>query len=325
MDHASRNQGTATEPRTFVVERGGRLDAIVAAEFADLTRARVQRLIDSGSILLEGEVARKSAQAEPGATITVTLPVIAHAAPALSFDLPVLYEDDVLVVVDKPAGLAVHGAPGDTAPSVAGWFIAHYPAEASAFEVERPGIVHRLDKDTTGVLVMAKTPQAQAALSHSFEERATEKTYLAVTDGIPDRPRAVIDAAIARHPSERTKMAVTKNGRESRTGYEVLGSARERAFLLVHPETGRTHQIRVHLSAIRCPVADDSVYGKRRDGGRQLLHAYSIVIPHPSGGRLTVTSPMPSDMAAAVRALGLEAIASSYLLPRPPSLIRDQA
>ncbi len=319
MDHASRNQGTS-ERREFVAEASGRLDVLVAATFADLTRARVQRLIDGGHILLNGEVARKSTHAEPGAVIVVALPETAHPAPPSTLDLAVLYEDAALVVVDKPAGLAVHGGPGDSNPSVAAWFLARYPAQASAFDVERPGVVHRLDKDTTGVLIMAKTPTAQAALSHSFEERATAKTYLALTEGIPDRPRAVIDAAIARHPSDRTRMAIAKNGRESRTAYEVLGSARERAFLLIHPESGRTHQIRVHLSAIRCPVVDDSVYGRRRESGRQLLHAYSLAIPHPTGGRLTVTSVMPSDMAAAVRALGLETLASPYLTPREPTL-----
>jgi 23S rRNA pseudouridine1911/1915/1917 synthase len=232
----------------------------------------------------------------------------------VSFDLPVLYEDADLLVVDKPAALATHGAPGDRGPSVAAWFIARYPEQARSFDAERPGIVHRLDKDTTGVLVLAKTPAAATSLGAAFEARTTKKTYLAVVDGVPSRERAVIDAAVGRHPGDRTRMAVVKQGRDARTEYETLGHDRERSFLVLRPETGRTHQIRVHLAAIGCPVANDSVYGRRHGPGegRQLLHAWQLSVPHPAGGTLTATAPLPADMRLAVRAMGLDSLASKY-------------
>ncbi len=225
-----------------------------------------------------------------------------------------LYEDDALVAIDKPAGLAAHGAAGDTGPSVAGWFLARYPEEALAFDVDRPGIVHRLDKDTTGVMVMAKTPAAQAALSRAFEQRETVKQYLAICDGVPHKPRARIEAKIARHPGDRTKMAITRNGRDARTDYEVLGEDRGQSFLLLRLYTGRTHQIRVHLAAINVAVRYDRIYGKA-GAGRQLLHAWKLGLPHPAGGMLEVTAPLPEDMAAEVRLMGLDSAASVYLGP----------
>lgn len=222
-----------------------------------------------------------------------------------------------MLAVDKPAGLAVHGAPGDSTATVAAWFLARYPDESAAFDVDHPGIVHRLDKDTSGVLLLAKTPAARATLSRAFEARETKKTYLAICDGRPRRERAIIDAPIARHPGDRTRMAVTKSGRAARTEYELLGADRDRSLLLVHPESGRTHQIRVHLAAVGVPVAQDRVYGKGSEG-RQLLHAWQISVPHPSGGALTVTAPLPSDMAEAVRTMGLEQLALAYSRPTPP-------
>jgi 23S rRNA pseudouridine1911/1915/1917 synthase len=313
-------RATAGGPLTLTAERDGRLDAVLAQGFPDMSRARLQRLIAAGHVLVNGESARKSGQVHEGDVLVLDVPETPHPAVAVAFDLSILYEDDALLVVDKPAGLAVHGAPGDTGPSVASWFLAHYGAEAGAFDAERPGIVHRLDKDTTGVLLMAKTPSAQAALSAAFEARTTHKTYLAVVDAVPSRERAVIDAGIARHPGDRTRMAIAKNGRESRTAYETLGADGQRALLLVTPETGRTHQIRVHLAAVGCAVVDDGVYGKRRpgDSGRQLLHAYRLSVPHPAGGTLEVTAPLPADMVAAVRSMGLDSLASRYSQPAPP-------
>lgn len=318
MGHA---QGTIDEParRELVAERFGRIDALLAEAFPDLSRARIQRLIEGGHATLNGETVRKSGQAKPGDRIAVSIPPTEHEAAAVDFDLPVLYEDNWLIAVDKPAGLAVHGAPGDTAPSVAGWMLARLEALASQFDVERPGIVHRLDKDTSGVLLLAKTPAAQAALSASFEQRTTHKTYLAVTDGVPNRSKAVIDADISRHPGDRTKMAIAKRGRASRTEYEVIGDDGEHALVVVRPETGRTHQIRVHLAAIGCSVMFDRVYGKAGEG-RQLLHAWRLEVPHPSGGTLTVTAPLPHDFAAVVRSLGLERLALEYTLPEPARL-----
>ena len=316
--------GTARgqRPRELLAEHSGRVDAVLADALPGVSRARVQRLIAGGHVLVNGEAVRKSVQVEAGDTLAVSEPECEPVTVAeVDFQLPILYEDDALLAVDKPAGLAVHGAPGDLGPSVVAWFVARYPALAARFDAERPGVVHRLDKDTTGLLFLAKTPEAQTALGRSFEVRQTAKTYLAVVDGVPARERAVIDAAIARHPGDRTRMAVAKPGRASRTGYQVLGGDRDQSLLLVHPETGRTHQIRVHLAAIHCPVSRDRVYGRRTGvdpGGRQLLHAYQLACPHPDGGMLTVTAPIPADMEAAIRAIGLDSLASEYARLVPP-------
>jgi 23S rRNA pseudouridine1911/1915/1917 synthase len=300
------------------------VDAVIAAAEPDLTRARVQRLIARDLVTVNGEPVRKSATVDPGDRIAFELPANQHEAPVTGLNLPVLYEDSVLLVIDKPAGLAVHGAPGDESPTVAAWFLERYPDLASAFEAERPGIVHRLDKDTSGVLLLAKIPAAQSRLSAAFAGRTVEKTYLAICDGVPGRPHAIVEAPIARHPGDRTRMAVMPGGRAARTEYELLGDDGERSLLLVHPETGRTHQIRVHLSAIGFPVAQDSVYGKRRTG-RQLLHAWRLQVPHPDGGTLTATAPLPPDMAAVVRSMGLEPIASPYLVPVAPERTEDHS
>ena len=204
-----------------------------------------------------------------------------------------------------------------------------YPEAAKAFEAERPGVVHRLDKDTTGVLLMAKTPQAQAFVSQAFEERRTTKTYLAIVEGVPTRPRAVIDAPLGRHPGDRTRMAIVNDGREARTEYELLGSGQDLSLLLVHLYTGRTHQIRVHLSAIGHPVSGDVVYGTRetRTAARgaagvapsqvgvrksQLLHAWQLRVPHPDGGTLIATAPLPADMGDVLRANGMTVLAQEY-------------
>lgn len=290
----------------------GRLDAVLAAAYPDLSRARVQRLIATEAVLVNGEPARKSTHVERGAQVAVTLPETPRDPVPTGLSLPVLYEDEHLLAIDKPAGLLVHDAPAEPgAPSVAAWFIERNPDAAAAFDVERPGIVHRLDKHTSGALLLAKTPAAQAALGAAFEAREARKQYLALCDGVPQRERAVIDADIARSHADRRRMAVTADGREARTEYEVLAAARERSFLLVKPLTGRTHQIRVHLAAIGAPVAGDDLYG-RGPGPRHLLHAWRLSVPHPSGGDLTVTAPLPTDMRAAIDDAGFTPQAASY-------------
>ncbi len=302
--------------RELVATAAGRVDAVLAAAWPDLSRARLQRLIAAGQATVNGEAVRKSVQIDPGDRIVLDVPAAIHEPPAAVPELSILYEDAAVVVVDKPAGLAVHGAPGDTGPTVAAWFLSHYAGEAEAFDAEHPGIVHRLDKDTTGVLVLAKTPAAQAALSRAFEARTTSKTYIAVCDGIPTKPRAVIDAAIGRHTGDRTRMSIARQGRAARTEYEVVASGWGKSLLVVHPVTGRTHQIRVHLAAIGAPVAFDRVYGKGGEG-RQLLHAWQIGVPHPDGGTLTVTAPLPGDMQEAARAMGAEKIGLPYTIATP--------
>jgi 23S rRNA pseudouridine1911/1915/1917 synthase len=297
---------------------------VIAAAVPSLSRARVQRLLEQGAVLLNGAPARKSGRVVPGDRIQVSPPARAPlTATASAPALPVLYEDEVYVVIDKPPGLVVHGASADTAPSVASWFVATYPISAAQFDAERPGIVHRLDKDTSGVLLLAKDPASQSFAGRAFEARDTVKEYLAVTGGVPARAEAVIDAPIGRHPSDRTRMAIVRRGREARTSYAVLAAGKTRAFLRLRLYTGRTHQARVHLAAIDAPVSGDSVYGSAAPH-RQLLHAWRLSVPHPGGRTLEVTSPLPDDMAAEVRGMGFEALASQYSAPVPARL-RDGA
>jgi 23S rRNA pseudouridine1911/1915/1917 synthase len=308
--------GHDNERRAFVLvdADGGRADAIVAAALPQFSRARIQRLIASGAISVDGAPLKKSTVLQVGQQVVVHLPVepdlLGESPPG---PLPLLYEDAHVVALDKPAGITAHAGGGDSSPTVAAWFARAYPALAAALDPARPGIVHRLDRDTTGVLVLGKTPAAVTALSRAFEHREVDKTYLAICEGVPAQPQAIIDAPIARHPADRARMGVVRDGtgRAARTRYEVLDVHEGRSFLLVQPESGRTHQVRVHLAAIGVPVLFDPLYGTAGEGRHQ-LHAYRIVVPHPAGGRLTVTAPMPRDMAAIVRSMGLDGLASEY-------------
>ena len=306
------------ERRSLLVREGGRLDAVLAAAFPDLSRARLQRLIAGEWVRVDGGPARKSMRVERGATVAVTLPERPVVAAPDGPSPPVLYEDADLLAIDKPAGLLVHEAPGDAgAPSVAAWFAARHPDEAAAFGVERPGIVHRLDKWTSGALLLARRPAAQAALGAAFQARAARKQYLALCDGVPRRERALIDADIGRSRADRRRMAVTGAGRAARTEYETLAAGRGRALLLVRPHTGRTHQIRVHLAAIGAPVGGDERYGNG-PGPRHWLHARRLAAPHPGGGGLTVTAPLPRDMLEAIADAGFAAEAAPYAEPAAP-------
>lgn len=324
MDNDVRD-GQPGRTRELTAPASGRLDTVLAQALPEFSRSRLQRMIEDGLVFVGGEAARKSVAVREGDAITLEVPAAAPATPPDIADLPILFEDDWLTAVDKPAGLAVHGAPGDVAPCVATWWAARLGEAAASFASERPGIVHRLDKDTSGVLLLARTPEAQAALSRAFEAREVRKTYVALVEGVPARPRAVIDAPIDRDPRDRTRMAVTTRGRASRTAYEAIADDGRRSLFQVHPETGRTHQIRVHLAAVGLPIVDDAVYGRPSPAGRQMLHAYRIEFRHPAGGRLTVTAPTPLDVTAAIRSVAGEALASAYEASCAPEYIEPAA
>lgn len=324
MDHDVRD-GQPGRTRELTAPATGRLDTVLAQALPEYSRSRLQRMIEDRLVSVGGEVARKSDAVREGDVVTLAMPAAAPATPPDIADLPILFEDDWLAAVDKPAGLAVHGAPGDLGPCVATWWAAKLGDSATNFASERPGIVHRLDKDTSGVLLLARTPEAQTALSRAFEAREVRKTYLALVEGVPTRPRAVIDAPIDRDPRDRTRMAVTTRGRASRTAYETIADDGRRSLLEVHPETGRTHQIRVHLAAVGLPIVDDAVYGRPSAAGRQMLHAYRIEFRHPAGGMLTVTAPTPPDVTDAIRSVAGEALASAYAASCAPEFIRPAA
>lgn len=292
--------------RELIASRAGRVDAVIAAAWPDVSRARIQRLIAEGNVTVDGRPVRKSASVSIGARIEVRLesgPPVRRATVAAE-GIEILFEDDRLIAVSKPAAVVVHDSAGAPAPSVAGWFLGRYPAEADRFSAGRPGIVHRLDKDTTGVLVLAKDPHSQHLISRAFEKREVAKTYVAICGGRPRHEKGSVETSIGRDPADRTRMAVVAHGRNAVTEFEVVAHSDDRSLIEVRPRTGRTHQIRVHLSAVGCPVAGDAVYG-RVPGPRQMLHAWRIAVPHPGGGSLEVTAPLPADFRLCAESSGL--------------------
>ena len=240
---------------------GERLDAALARMFG-LSRSRAAELIGDGLVLLDGRTASKSDRVLAGDPLQVTLPPPRPAEPPRAVEgLVVLYEDDDIVVVDKPRGVAAHPTPGWSGPTVTGGLIAAGHTVATSGAAERQGIVHRLDANTTGVMVVAKSERAYSALKRAFRERTVDKRYHALVQGHPDPLRGTVDAPIGRHPSGDGRFAVVSDGRPSVTHYDTLEAFRAASLVSVHLETGRTHQIRVHMAAIRHPCVGDLLYG----------------------------------------------------------------
>jgi 23S rRNA pseudouridine1911/1915/1917 synthase len=301
---------------------GQRLDkalTLLAAELSDLalSRARLQALLAAGHVALNGKTVKDaSRKAKAGETYAVDVPPPESAAPeAQDIALTIVYEDKDVLVIDKPPGLVVHPAPGNRDRTLVNALLAHCGTSLSGIGgVARPGIVHRLDKDTSGLIVAAKNDLAHQKLSAQFADRSLSRTYLAVVHGVPGLRAGLIDAPIGRHPRDRKKMAVAAKGRQARTRYKVLETFDAAALVECQLETGRTHQIRVHMAHIRHPLIGDPTYGKGRAQKtlyafpRQALHAAAIKFIHPRTGRaMNFTSPLPKDMKALLRKLRLEA------------------
>ena len=290
------------ETKTLSVEAGaGRLDRWLAASCPELSRARWQEAIAAGLVLINGNRARPSEQLKSGDTVTAQAPppreIPAGAEPE-NIPLEVLYEDEDLLCLNKPAGLVVHPATGHWTGTLVNAVMHHATNLSEGAHPLRPGIVHRLDKDTSGCILVAKTDAAHAALAAQFAERTARKTYLAVVRGNPRTKAGVVNAAIERHPTHRKKMTVTRRdtGRPAETAWKVLVAQDALTLLECRPKTGRTHQIRVHLKHLGHPVAGDRVYGGGADFPRQLLHAWQIAIRHPrTGEELVFTAPVPPD------------------------------
>jgi 23S rRNA pseudouridine1911/1915/1917 synthase len=293
---------------------GLRLD-VALARLLGLSRTAAAELLDGGDVLLDGAVVQRSERARGGSLLEVTLPEPATApfAPSPVDGLVVRYDDADLLVVDKPVGVAAHASPGWTGPTVLSGLAAMGYQIATSGAAERQGIVHRLDAGTTGLMVVAKSEQAYSLLKRAFKDRDVDKRYAALVQGHPDPTSGSISAPIGRHPSEDYKFAVVAGGRPSVTHYDTVEAFRAATLLEIRLETGRTHQIRVHMAAIRHPCVGDLTYGAdpvlaRRLGlSRQWLHARQLSFLHPrTGERVSVTSPLPDDLRHALDQLRAE-------------------
>ncbi len=288
---------------------GLRLDAALSRLFG-LSRTVAAGLAETGSVRLDGVERGKGDRVSAGSWLEVALPGPAAASrqlPAVVPGLTVIYEDDDLLVVDKPVGVAAHPSPGWTGPTVVGGLAAAGHRLASSGAAERQGVVHRLDVGTSGLMIVAKSEPAYARLKAAFRDRAVDKRYAALVQGHPDPLRGTVDAPIDRHPSADYRFAVVAGGRPSVTHYDTVEAFRAASLLEVQLETGRTHQIRVHMAALRHPCVGDLTYGAdptlaaRLGLTRQWLHAARLGFDHPADGRrMEFASPPPADLADAL-------------------------
>jgi len=285
-------------------EPGVRLDRYLCRKLAELSRTRIQKLIADGYITVNGQIAKAGLKLNAGDRLKVVLPP-PPPSPLTPEAMPlnIIYEDDDLLVVDKPAGLTVHPAPGHRAHTLVNAILSRIPHLAALSDSLRPGIVHRLDRDTSGVMVVAKSSLAQTKLAEQFKARSVAKTYLVLVKGKLTPENGIIEAPIGRDPRDRKRMAVVAKGREARTEYRVVKYIGDYTLLEVMPETGRTHQIRVHFSAIGYPVVGDKVYGVKSPFlSRQFLHASRLGFKLPSTGKyMEFKSELPADLAQALK------------------------
>ncbi len=299
-----------------------RSDRIVAKTMS-LSRAAVGRLVAAGAVTVDGNPVRAAQPLPAGTEVVVAAVADSPAIEPAAVDFAVVHEDTDLLVVAKPAGVVVHPGAGPTGATLAAGLIRRFP-DLADMEEQRWGLVHRLDKDTSGVLLVARTPAAHAALQSQLRRREIARSYLALVAGDPAAATGTIDAPLGRDPNVPTRRALRHDGKPARTHYRRLASWGDVALLEVHLETGRTHQIRVHLASIDHPVVGDRVYGSRGrcrgDPGRQWLHAYRLVFTHPhTGVATTAESGLTPDLVATLADLGPPASGSlpTGALPAP--------
>jgi len=297
---------------------GARLDRFLATVPGLGTRSHVKHLVDAERVQVDGRARKAAFVLRTGMTVAIDVPaVVASTLEPEALPLTVLYEDAALVAIDKPPGMVVHPAPGARRGTVVHALLHHLGALTGVGPAERPGVVHRLDKDTSGILVVARTPEALEALARQFRTRTIDKRYVALVHGAVRAPRGTVDRPIGRDPRERKRMSVrSSRGRPAVTRYVVRERLAGATLLDVAPETGRTHQIRVHLASIGHPIVGDATYGGRRrvpagPAGailaacpRQALHAARLAFAHPvTGAPLVLESPLPDDLRSVVEAL----------------------
>ncbi len=289
-----------------------RLDRYVAGELPDLSRTYLQQLISDGRLLVDGQVRRAAFKITPGQVVTISLPDTEEFdLEPQDIPLDVLYEDDDILVINKPAGMVVHPAPGHPRDTLVNAVLFHAP-DISIQGSTRPGIVHRLDKDTSGVMVIAKSNRAQTSLVEQWLGRNVVKHYTALVAGVVEEDTATIDAPIGRNPANRQQMKTLRTGREAISHFTVQERFDDATLLDMRIDTGRTHQIRVHLAFIGYPVVGDGLYGNKvsarvaeeLDVTRQFLHATSLTFRLPSTGEeKTFTAPLPEDLTTVLQRL----------------------
>ncbi|HLN76645.1 MAG TPA: RluA family pseudouridine synthase [Nocardioidaceae bacterium] len=306
LEHGAAEFRSLTVPDSLA---GERLDAAMARLFG-FSRSRAAELIASGNVVLDGQPAAKSDRVHPGAQLDVEIPALVDpvaVVPETVEGISIIHDDEDIVVIDKPVGVAVHPSPGWTGPTVVGHLAGAGFRIATSGAAERQGIVQRLDVGTSGVMVIAKSEHSYSMLKNAFRHRTVEKTYHALVQGHPDPLRGTVDAPIGRHPRYDYKFAVMAGGRDSVTHYETLEAHRFASLLEIHLETGRTHQIRVHMAALKHPCVGDLTYGadpvlaKRVGLERQWLHAVRLGFEHPDTGEyVEYESPYPADLERAL-------------------------
>ena len=285
-------------------EGSERLDHYLAEELPDYSRSRLQSFIKEGRVRVDGEPAKKYGQAlVSGQMITVVIPEV-HVSGLVPEDIPldIIYEDDQSIVINKPAGMVVHPAAGHETGTLVHAVLAHCD-DLKGFGGEiRPGVVHRLDRDTSGIIVMAKNEKAHIFLQEQFKARSINKRYLALVDGAPPTPSGRVEAPIGRDPIRRQQMAILTpdKGREAVTEYRTVKSYAKHTLIEAHPLTGRTHQIRVHMAFLKCPIVGDILYGRRKQSiplDRHFLHAYRLTILLPGHTEsMSFEAPLPPEL-----------------------------
>lgn len=300
------NQGARFELTYTGAARAARLDAFLAESVGELTRSRAARLIRSGQATVNGRPVAPSRRLQPGDIVQGALPLVATGLAPEPGPIARVLETDAFVALDKPAGSVMHPGAGAGRGTLAQRLLAQYPELVGVGHPQRPGIVHRLDRDTSGVVLIARTAAMYAHLTRAFKQRAVRKRYLLLARGSPAPPRGRIDAPIGRHPTKRTRMAVVRRGRPATTDYRVLDQAGGAALLEASPTTGRTHQIRVHLAAIGHPIMGDATYGGVVTGSeRAMLHAWTLRFDDAAGAGWLAAAPPPDDFQRAAADLGL--------------------
>lgn len=302
-------------------DEGKRLDVFIAGAKTELSRSQVKRLITENRVAVAGQPAAPSTRVHAGAVIEVTVPDTTQPSlKAEPLTVPLLHSDPDVLVVNKPAGLVVHPGAGQPAGTLVNQLISRFPELLAVGDPLRPGIVHRLDRDTSGVMVVARSPSSYAWLVAQFAAQAVAKTYVALVDGTPAVERGVIDAPVGRHPRRRTAMSVVRDGKPAVTHFAVLEALGRYTLLQAIPETGRTHQIRVHLAAAGFPIVGDPQYGRASTLtglNRTFLHAHTLGFAHPATREsVHFRAPLAPDLVAVLQQLGSAWSERAELTPR---------